>query len=776
MQPGALDAADTRKWCDMLTGNAMFGFGSPIRSVIEFSRKRRRPLRRSISAVVEALETRQLLSANLVADPGFESSASLSPSWVQSGPAGGVGVDSGNGHGHSGNNCGYIFSPGNFGTCYLVQMVTVSPNTSYNFSAFLQSGGLTSNAGQILVTTTGGTILSSANYSNTTSYQQISAPSFNSGSNTQVEIKIGYTTPASGSSFIHADDVSLSTASTDSGPVVVTPASAIQNPNSNSSIILSVLGANPDGDPDLTYIWATTGTPPSAPNFGPAVGVNNGEDNALAVVFKAGTYNFQVTIEDSAGRTTTSSVSFTVQQVLSNITVTPGTASVPLGGTKQFTAAGTDQFGDPLLTPPTLTWSNSGSGSINSSGLYTASSTTGGTDTVKATSGAVSGTAIVSVGSVNLVQDPGFESSTSLSPNWVQSGPAGGVGVDSGNGHGRSGNNCGYIFSPGNFGTCYLVQTINIPTTALYNFSAWVQSSGLAANAGQLLVTTTSGKVLAVISFSGSANYQQVSTNALVLAANTQVQIKIGYTTPTTGSSYIHIDDVSLVGTPLISNLLATSIPAGTLFSFDASTAVAQETFLRSVNGGPFSQVTLGVNGFGGGASTITTSTQNNQTTSHWSLVDTSQPAGTTVAYEIQANALKNDGTQVPLPLAGPTAAVVAGQGSWVSTGNQVTLNPSSTATLGAEFGATNQVFAPGVYRVILVSGTVQSSVTPPALSVGNTETPILAVQPLYTGEGDVYVETASSIGVGFPNPYPGGTGPDDPLTYELQQLTPSTM
>jgi len=59
---------------------------------------------------------------------------------------------------------------------------------------------------------------------------------------------------------------------------------------------------------------------------------------------------------------------------LQAVVVSPATASVATGGTKQFVASG--RYSDGSLLPITLTWS-AGSGSINSSGLYTAGQGTG---------------------------------------------------------------------------------------------------------------------------------------------------------------------------------------------------------------------------------------------------------------------------------------------------------------------------------------------------------------------------------------------------------------
>ena len=83
--------------------------------------------------------------------------------------------------------------------------------------------------------------------------------------------------------------------------------------------------------------------------------------------------------------------------VLTTITVAPATASVTTGGTRQFTATGLDQFGQPVSPQPAFNWSVSGGGTVDANGLFTAGATPGGPFTVTATGGSVSGTASVTV-------------------------------------------------------------------------------------------------------------------------------------------------------------------------------------------------------------------------------------------------------------------------------------------------------------------------------------------------------------------------------------------
>jgi len=183
------------------------------------------------------------------------------------------------------------------------------------------------------------------------------------------------------------------TAAPNTAPTVATPASASPNPVTVTTTQLSVLGADNAGENTLTYTWATTGTPPASVTF--SANNTNAARNTTASFTRAGTYSFTVTIRDAQGLTATSSVNMTVNATLITVTVTPAVASVLVGQTQTFTAAGRDQFNQPMTIVPA--WTVSGGGSISSAGLFRAGSTTGGPFTVTAASGGRSGTASVSV-------------------------------------------------------------------------------------------------------------------------------------------------------------------------------------------------------------------------------------------------------------------------------------------------------------------------------------------------------------------------------------------
>jgi aryl-phospho-beta-D-glucosidase BglC (GH1 family) len=177
-------------------------------------------------------------------------------------------------------------------------------------------------------------------------------------------------------------------------PTVSSAASASPTPVTGKTVNLSVLGADAGGASNLTYTWATTGTPPAPVSF--SANNSNAAAHTVATFTKAGQYTFQSTITNAAGLSVTSSVQVTVSQTETGVVVTPSTTGVTTGSTRQFTAQAVDQFGNSLASQPAFTWSVSGAGTVSTTGLYTAP-TTAGTATVKATSGSFSGSAAVTV-------------------------------------------------------------------------------------------------------------------------------------------------------------------------------------------------------------------------------------------------------------------------------------------------------------------------------------------------------------------------------------------
>jgi hypothetical protein len=180
---------------------------------------------------------------------------------------------------------------------------------------------------------------------------------------------------------------------TNQTPTVATPAAASPATVTGTTTLLSVLGTDDAGEANLTYTWATTGTPPAAVSFS-ANGTNAAKNNTVTFA-AAGNYSFIVTITDAGGLTATSNVSVVVNATLTAIAVSPATVGLYAGGTQQFTATAKDQFGSSLASQPAFAWTAT-SGIIDSGGFYTAPNVST-TSTVTASAAGVSGNASVTV-------------------------------------------------------------------------------------------------------------------------------------------------------------------------------------------------------------------------------------------------------------------------------------------------------------------------------------------------------------------------------------------
>ncbi|MHB8973407.1 MAG: C2 family cysteine protease [Pirellulaceae bacterium] len=156
-------------------------------------------------------------------------------------------------------------------------------------------------------------------------------------------------------------------------PTVAVAAKSNASPVTGTTVALNVLGADDGSEANLNYTWSTTLLPVGAiaPTFS-ANGVN-GAKNTTVTFANSGAYRFTVTIADAAGLTTTSVVNVTVNQTLTSVVVTPGTANVRAGTSQQFVALARDQFSRNMATQPGFTWTAT-VGSINSTGLYVAPS------------------------------------------------------------------------------------------------------------------------------------------------------------------------------------------------------------------------------------------------------------------------------------------------------------------------------------------------------------------------------------------------------------------
>jgi len=297
---------------------------------------------------------------------------------------------------------GYSFTPSNFTNPQVIYQsfgssLSFSPSSDATPPAVIEGYVRTTQGKPVVgVTLTGG---GDTAETDSTGYYQL----FTDGSSSVTVTPVwgGYSfTPASDTLTVNDPvervDFVLDTSGSggDEGlPTVATAATAsVQGPGS-AVIDLQVLGADDNGESNLTYTWSkATGT-------GYVIFGANGSHGAKTTTVEAkaaGNYSFTCTITDSLGNEVTSTTSeVTVTSQLAAIIVSPGYAQIGLGTTSSFTAQGFDQFGDPVSVSPV--WSVSAGGSINPSDGSFEATTLGAGFVATATQGSVSGTGLFDV-------------------------------------------------------------------------------------------------------------------------------------------------------------------------------------------------------------------------------------------------------------------------------------------------------------------------------------------------------------------------------------------
>ena len=156
-----------------------------------------------------------------------------------------------------------------------------------------------------------------------------------------------------------------------SAPTVGTKATATTSSLKTANLSVS---ANDDGGPsNLTYTWQVTPMSPGATSATFSANGTSTSYDAVATFASAGTYEVTATITDAEGLSTTSSTTVEVEQVLTSVVVTAASSfsSLDTAATAQFSADAQDQFGNDMSPQPNITWTAT-SGTIDSSGLYTA--------------------------------------------------------------------------------------------------------------------------------------------------------------------------------------------------------------------------------------------------------------------------------------------------------------------------------------------------------------------------------------------------------------------
>ncbi len=154
----------------------------------------------------------------------------------------------------------------------------------------------------------------------------------------------------------------------------------------NQELQLSLVGTDANGD-----AYATN----------PSWSTNANYSVSSAGVFTAtvqGSYTITATDQTTTSVSNHIGITVTEPQVLTSITVSPSSATVSMGDDQQFTATGYDQNNQPMTITPT--WSTTGGGTIDGTGLFSSSAL--GTFTITAQQDGVPGTASLTVEPVNL--------------------------------------------------------------------------------------------------------------------------------------------------------------------------------------------------------------------------------------------------------------------------------------------------------------------------------------------------------------------------------------
>ena len=180
--------------------------------------------------------------------------------------------------------------------------------------------------------------------------------------------------PVIGTATVEATSGSLSGSTLvsveNTAPVVSQAAAASPNVVTGATTDLTVAGTDAGGNNNLSYTWSVLSKPAGAttPTF--SVNGNNNGSHTTATFYDAGNYQFEATITDASGLSTTSDVAVQVSQTLTSISISPP-ATMTTHSSQQMAATALDQFGLAMAAQPAITWS-ANAGSFTASGLYNA--------------------------------------------------------------------------------------------------------------------------------------------------------------------------------------------------------------------------------------------------------------------------------------------------------------------------------------------------------------------------------------------------------------------
>jgi hypothetical protein len=164
----------------------------------------------------------------------------------------------------------------------------------------------------------------------------------------------------------------------------VSPTAATIDAGAKQQFTAKAYDASNNEIPGVIFFWESSNT-----------AVATIDQTGLATSLSAGTTEIRATARGVQSAPATLTVR-AVERVLTSITVMPNPATIPVGGTQQFTAQGFDQFGNQIAAL-TFTWESTSTNvaTIDQNGLATGVGQ--GQTTIRATSQSVTGTATLNV-------------------------------------------------------------------------------------------------------------------------------------------------------------------------------------------------------------------------------------------------------------------------------------------------------------------------------------------------------------------------------------------
>jgi hypothetical protein len=174
----------------------------------------------------------------------------------------------------------------------------------------------------------------------------------------------------------NGQDVTLTAPGTAVNPSIVSATTSASTHGYTIAADVVATDTSTGGTAGLTYTWSAIHLPSGGKE--PTYNHNgtNASGSVVARFFKDGTYVLRCTVKDENGSVATADVLVVVSQKATAMRLEPHGAKIAPKATEQYTATVLDQFGHPLRTVQTITYSvPSGGGTISSTGLFTAGDT-----------------------------------------------------------------------------------------------------------------------------------------------------------------------------------------------------------------------------------------------------------------------------------------------------------------------------------------------------------------------------------------------------------------